>query len=112
MRVGHNPYLSIKLGLNACTAVHVTRNWFAVSGQSVSLVQESPAALTCSTGPVFEVPQPPTQNEGRKLNHMEVAAEKRRAADPVGEAKRQRELQEQRNEKKRKCVNPLPVRQS
>mmetsp|Transcript_51640 Transcript_51640/g.122329 ORF Transcript_51640/g.122329 Transcript_51640/m.122329 type:complete len:231 (+) Transcript_51640:1-693(+) len=41
-------------------------------------------------------------NEGRKLNHMEVAAEKRRATDPLGEAKRQRELNEQRNERKRK----------
>lgn len=26
-----------------------------------------------------------SQNEGRKINHMEVASEKRRAQDPVGE---------------------------
>ena len=42
------------------------------------------------------------QNEGRKVNHMEVAAEKRRAADPVGEAKRQRELTEMRVEKRKR----------
>ena len=42
------------------------------------------------------------QNEGRKVNHMEVAAEKRRAADPVGEAKRQRELSEMRVEKRKR----------
>ena len=42
------------------------------------------------------------QNEGRKVNHMEVAAEKRRAADPVGEAKRQRELAEMRVEKRKR----------
>ncbi len=45
------------------------------------------------------------QNEGRKMNHMEVAAEKRRATDPEGEAKRQRELADQRAEKKRKSVS-------
>ena len=33
---------------------------------------------------------------------MEVAAEKRRAADPVGEAKRQRELTEMRVEKRKR----------
>jgi len=42
------------------------------------------------------------QNEGRKVNHMEVAAEKRRAADPIGEAKRQRELSEMRVEKRKR----------
>lgn len=36
------------------------------------------------------------------MNHKEVAAEKRRAQDPVGEAKRQREMQDERQEKKRK----------
>eukprot|EP00293_Proteomonas_sulcata_P004929 CAMPEP_0184323484 /NCGR_PEP_ID=MMETSP1049-20130417/130594_1 /TAXON_ID=77928 /ORGANISM="Proteomonas sulcata, Strain CCMP704" /LENGTH=80 /DNA_ID=CAMNT_0026645001 /DNA_START=33 /DNA_END=272 /DNA_ORIENTATION=+ len=41
-------------------------------------------------------------NEGRKANHSEVAAEKRRAADPVGEAKRQRELADERAEKRKR----------
>ena len=42
------------------------------------------------------------QNEGRKVNHMEVAAEKRRATDPDGERKRQRELSEMRVEKRKR----------
>jgi len=43
-------------------------------------------------------------NEGRKMNHAEVAAEKRRAADPVGEAKRQKEMAEERKEKRKAAV--------
>jgi hypothetical protein len=46
------------------------------------------------------------------MNHKEVAAEKRRAQDPVGEAKRQRELKEERIEKRKtdeqEAVSNLP----
>jgi len=40
-------------------------------------------------------------NEGRKMNHQEVAAEKRRSADPAGEAKRQREMADHKKEKRK-----------
>jgi hypothetical protein len=50
------------------------------------------------------------QNEGRKMNHAEVAAEKRRAADPVGEAKRQKEMAEERKEKRKAAVEDVRVK--
>ena len=36
-------------------------------------------------GYIFVLNQLFFQNEGRKLNHMEVASEKRRAQDPIGQ---------------------------
>lgn len=41
------------------------------------------------------------------MNHAEVAAEKRRAADPVGEAKRQREMAEERKEKRKAAADEV-----
>ena len=74
-------------------------------------------ALAC----IFVLNQLFFQNEGRKLNHMEVASEKRRAQDPIGqhvgflmicgktiftscagEARRQREMAEDRAEKRKR----------
>ena len=57
-----------------------------------------PAPLTCAFALILSY----WQNEGRKINHMEVAAEKRRATDPEGERKRQRELAEMRVDKRKR----------
>jgi len=59
-----------------------------------------PGGLSAKQQKLFELRM--RMNEGRKVNHMEVAAEKRRAADPAGEQKRQRELTEQRVEKRKR----------
>jgi hypothetical protein len=44
------------------------------------------------------------------MNHAEVAAEKRRAADPVGEAKRQKEMAEERKEKRKAAVEDVRIK--
>uniref|UniRef100_A0A6U4PM38 Pre-mRNA-splicing factor SYF2 n=1 Tax=Hemiselmis andersenii TaxID=464988 RepID=A0A6U4PM38_HEMAN len=58
-----------------------------------------PHGLSAKQQKLFELRM--RMNEGRKMNHQEVAAEKRRSADPAGEAKRQRELSEQKREKRK-----------
>eukprot|EP00281_Chroomonas_sp_CCMP1168_P028804 CAMPEP_0206242066 /NCGR_PEP_ID=MMETSP0047_2-20121206/16851_1 /ASSEMBLY_ACC=CAM_ASM_000192 /TAXON_ID=195065 /ORGANISM="Chroomonas mesostigmatica_cf, Strain CCMP1168" /LENGTH=237 /DNA_ID=CAMNT_0053667045 /DNA_START=33 /DNA_END=746 /DNA_ORIENTATION=- len=69
-----------------------------VEGSSSS--SAAPAGLSAKQQKLFELRM--RMNEGRKKNHQEVAAEKRRAQDPVGEARRQREMAEERVTKKRK----------
>lgn len=59
-----------------------------------------PGGLSAKQQKLFELRM--RMNEGRKVNHMEVAAEKRRATDPDGERKRQRELSEMRVEKRKR----------